>query len=172
MSDLSVGVLPVLLALGVGALSALVPVVNAEAFLVASVATVNGTGMRVALVVALAGGQAVGKVAFFLAARRGRSIRAGHRTRAGRSRRVPSPSTSSFRRRAGDLGTRSLALLDRRAPAAGVVLASASVGVPPLAVTSVAAGIRRTPLSLFLGCALAGRVARFGALAVPVALAR
>ncbi|MGL5817879.1 MAG: hypothetical protein ACRCYR_09975 [Phycicoccus sp.] len=166
MTEVTAGVLPVLLAFGYGALSALVPVVNAEAFLVASVATVPTTTGRVAVVAALGAGQTIGKLAFFLAARRGRSRRAG------RSPRRRSSSTSPRRRRIVDLGTRGLALLDRPAPAAGVVLASASVGIPPLAVTAVAAGVRRMPLPLFLGCTLVGRVARFGTLAVPVALAR
>ena len=66
---------------------------------------------------------------------------------------------------------RGLELLDRRLPAAGVLLTSAAVGLPPLAVTTVAAGARRTPASLFVACTLTGRLARFGVLAAPVVLA-
>lgn len=62
-------------------------------------------------------------------------------------------------------GERGLGLLDRPWPAAGVLLTSASVGVPPLAATSVAAGLRSTGPCLFTACTLAGRVARFGLLA-------
>jgi len=37
--------------------------------------------------------------------------------------------------------------------------------------TTVAAGARHTPASLFVACTLTGRLARFGALAAPVVLA-
>ncbi|WP_432537196.1 hypothetical protein [Kineococcus arenarius] len=47
------------------------------------------------------------------------------------------------------------------------MLLSATTGVPPLAVTSIAAGLRRTPVPLFTVCCLAGRSARFLALGLP-----
>ena len=46
-----------------------------------------------------------------------------------------------------------------------MLLTSASVGVPPLAATSVAAGLRTTGPWLFTACTLTGRVARFGLIA-------
>jgi membrane protein YqaA with SNARE-associated domain len=58
--------------------------------------------------------------------------------------------------------------LQRPWAAGGVVLASASVGVPPLAVVSVAAGIARTPRVLFAVTCITGRILRFGAVAVLV----
>lgn len=61
--------------------------------------------------------------------------------------------------------SRGLGLLDRPWPAAGVLLASAAVGMPPLAATSVAAGARRTGPALFAGCTLVGRFVRFGLIA-------
>ncbi|MGL4743916.1 MAG: hypothetical protein ACRCXL_05945 [Dermatophilaceae bacterium] len=165
MNDLGTGAVPVLLALGFGGLSALVPVLNAEAFLLASAAVAPTTAVQFALVAALGVGQTAGKVVLFLAARRGRELRAGRPRRPRRQR-------GRLQQRLGILGARALALLDRPAPAAGVLVASASVGIPPLAVTSVAAGTRTTPLWLFVGCTLVGRVARFAALATPVVLAR
>jgi hypothetical protein len=62
-------------------------------------------------------------------------------------------------------GRRSVLLLDRPWPAAGLLLSSASLGLPPLAATSVAAGLRRTGPALFAGCTLAGRLVRFGLIA-------
>ncbi|MGL5858979.1 MAG: hypothetical protein ACRC35_11365 [Angustibacter sp.] len=132
-------VLAPVVAAATGFASALVPVINAELALIAA-ARVWSTPVAVAVAVGLAVGQTVGKVLVFLAARRGASW---HRDR--RSRR-------SNRGRRGDGGgrPRHRALGDRIRPwvdgsrgrlgRGGVVLLSASVGVPPLAVVSAAVG--------------------------------
>jgi membrane protein YqaA with SNARE-associated domain len=132
------------LALGVGLLSALIPVVNAEVFLLAATASVSPL-VGVGAVVGLAVGQVAGKLCLFTASRRSRQAVTHRRRR--RPAREP------------------------RWPATGVLLTSAAVGVPPLAVTTVAAGARRTPAALFVACTLTGRLARFGVLAAPVVLA-
>jgi membrane protein YqaA with SNARE-associated domain len=150
-------------ALGVGVLSALLPVVNAEVFLLAATATVS-PWVGVGAVVGLSVGQVAGKVVLFGASRRSRTTVAGRRER----RRAARPPREPRWPRVKAWGERSLGMLDRRGPAAGVLLASAAVGVPPLAVTTVAAGARRTPASLFVACALTGRLARFAVLAAPV----
>jgi membrane protein YqaA with SNARE-associated domain len=166
-------------ALGVGALSAWVPLVNAEAYVLALAATtspVHGWSS----VAGIAIGQTAGKQLMFAAARggsrsgwlnsarwRGRFARPGRRRPAEapvRTPREPGP----FRRRMADWGERGLQLLDRPWPASGVVLAAASVGIPPLAVVSVAAGLRGTSGLLVAVCTLAGRAARFAAMAAPV----
>jgi membrane protein YqaA with SNARE-associated domain len=156
----------VALTVGVGLLSALIPVVNAELYLLAIVATaspVTGVGA----VVGLAVGQVAGKVCLFAAARRGRV--AGERWR---GRHPPDGGGSgAWRSRLSRWAGGGLGLLDRALPAAGVLFTSAAVGLPPLAVTTVAAGVRRTPASLFVACALSGRLVRFGALAAPLVLA-
>ena len=155
----------VALTVGVGLLSALIPVVNAELYLLAIVATaspVTGAGA----VVGLAVGQVAGKVCLFLAARRGRA--AGQQWR---GRHAPSESSAAWRRKLSRWALGGLGLLDRGLPAAGVLFTSAAVGMPPLAVTTVAAGARRTPASLFVVCALSGRLVRFGILAAPLVLA-
>jgi membrane protein YqaA with SNARE-associated domain len=152
------------LALGVGLLSALVPIVNAEVFLLAATASVSPV-VGTAAVAGLAVGQVAGKLCLFGASRGSRTAVAHRRRRSWRASRPPRwPRVRAW-------GDRGLGLLDRRLPAAGVLLASASVGLPPLAVTTVAAGARRTPTALFVTCALAGRLARFGVLAAPVVLA-
>jgi membrane protein YqaA with SNARE-associated domain len=157
------------LTVGVGLVSALVPVVNAELYLLAIVATAASPAAGVGAVVGLAVGQVAGKVCLFLAARRGRA--AGERWR---GRHAPSPprlEPAAWRRRLSHWALRGLGLLDRGLPAAGVLFTSAAVGMPPLAVTTVAAGARRTPASLFVVCALSGRLVRFGILAAPLVLA-
>jgi membrane protein YqaA with SNARE-associated domain len=63
---------------------------------------------------------------------------------------------------------RSLVWLQRPRAAGVIVLMSASVGVPPLAVVSAAAGVAKTPRPLFALTCLTGRVLRFGVLAVLV----
>jgi membrane protein YqaA with SNARE-associated domain len=150
------------LALGVGLLSALIPVVNAEVFLLAATASVSPL-VGVGAVVGLAVGQVAGKLCLFTASRRSRQA-VTHRRRRRPAREPRWPRVRAW-------SDRGLELLDRRLPAAGVLLTSAVVGVPPLAVTTVAAGARRTPAALFVACTLTGRLARFGVLAAPVVLA-
>jgi membrane protein YqaA with SNARE-associated domain len=154
------------LTVGVGLLSALIPVVNAELYLLGIVATASPVA-GVGAVAGLAVGQVAGKVCLFVAARRGRA--AGTRWRGRHSPADGEP--AAWRRKLTGWAGGGLSLLDRGLPAAGVLFASAAVGLPPLAVTTVAAGARRTPVSLFVACALSGRLVRFGALAAPLVLA-
>jgi membrane protein YqaA with SNARE-associated domain len=149
----------VLTALGVGVASALLPVVNAEAILAAAaVAGPDAWVYALSLAVSLAVGQTVGKLILFEAARRGLGGRFGARKAALRPR-------TGWQRRALDL-------LGSRGSAAAVVLLSASVGLPPLALVSIAAGTLRTRRTDFAVCCLAGRIVRFCAIACSVVLAR
>ena len=158
----------VALTVGVGLLSALVPVVNAELYLLAIVATASPVA-GVGAVLGLAVGQVAGKVCLFLAARRGGA--AGRRWRGRHAPAAPGREPAAWRRRLPRWTLGGLGVLDRGLPAAGVLFTSAAVGMPPLAVTTVAAGVRRTPASLFVACALSGRLVRFGVLAAPLVLA-
>ena len=157
-------------------MSAWVPLVNAEAYVLGLAATVSPV-LGWSSVAGITVGQTAGKQLMFVAARRGRE--SGWRWRRRRPRgggpdgpprpgREPRRPPGPMRRRLADWGERGLLLLDRPWPAGGVVLAAASVGVPPLAVVSVAAGIRSTSALLVAGCTLAGRAARFAVLAAPV----
>ncbi|MEH0931342.1 hypothetical protein [Micromonospora sp. CPCC 205558] len=148
------------LALGYGVASALVPVVNAEAYAV--IAGHRG-GHALVAVVALALGQTVGKLLLFESARRGsgrlaRTLaqRRGSGRAAGRAARWTEP----IRR-----------WLSRRRTALPTVLVSAAVGVPPLAVVSLAAGTAGLRRWEFAVACLSGRVIRFGLLVLPAALA-
>lgn len=157
---------------GVG--SAFVPVLNAETYLTATAATVDArTAVAVALAVGI--GQTAGKSVVFLAARRGRTMRMPWQRR---PRPVPAPDGAdpdptpngvgaeppSSGGRFGwlrEAGRRGLALMDRPLLGTGVVLVSASVGVPPLALTAIAAGLSRMRLPIFAATVLGGRTVWF-----------
>jgi len=132
-------------AIGMGMASAVVPVVNAEAMVAAAGA---GLPLRAALItaVALAVGQTIGKILLFEAARRGRRLK----ERSGR----PSRALRPWQQRLMDR-------LSGRWAAGGTVLASAGLGLPPLALVSVAAGMAGTRRLDFAACCLFGRIARF-----------
>lgn len=139
--------LALLLGLGAGLASALVPLVNAEAYAVAAAGRV-GTAWVPLLVLALAAGQTAGKLVLFESARRGAARFADrHRNRR--------------------WATRVRAWLARDRTGVPLVLAAASVGVPPLAVVSLAAGASGQRRWLFGAVCLAGRAARFAAIAIP-----
>ncbi len=198
---------------GFGVASALIPIINAEAYVLAVCATAAPWPASLAMV-ALVAGTLGGKLVLFLGARhRDRLGRLLHRhgtamdaaergvaaeitreeaalqqaqTRAGagtapavtpphrRWRWLP-PAPRWLQRMNRAIvawGDRALGLLDRPWQSAGVLLASATLGVPPLAVTTIAAGLRRTKLPIFIICVLIGRAARFAVVAVPTLLAR
>ncbi len=151
-------ILEVLAAAGVGIVSALLPVVNAEAFQAGS-SLLQRPAVVVACVVALALGQTVGKVVIFIASRRGATR--WRSTHAGRRSRVP-----AWLQRAN---ARLLQWLSHPAGGPAAVAVSASVGIPPLALVSATAGVSTIRCWAFCVACLVGRVVRFGTLAGGVA---
>lgn len=151
MSTISATLLGLLFGLG----SALLPFLNAETYAIASVAASPWT---IALVVtALACGQTVGKLLLFELARRGSAgLKAPARLRALTS---------------GRWSGRIQGALSERRTALPLVLMSAGLGLPPLALVSVAAGAADQKRGDFVVACLVGRAARFAALAGPVAFA-
>lgn len=138
----------VLVALAYGAMSALVPVVNAEAYaLVAAGRSVTPVALLV--VVGLACGQTAGKLVLFEAARqgRGRVVRRGDKV----ARWAPRIAHALRSRRTGH----------------PLVLSAAVLGLPPLAAVSLAAGAAGQRRWEFALLCLVGRAARFAALALP-----
>ena len=134
--------------LGGALLSSLVPVINAEALVLAGALTASpALGLTVTLVVTV--GQVAGKVVLY---RGGRGI--------GDSRATESSERAI--RLARHLRSRQ-GLLHL------VFFASASVGLPPLYLMAVVAGIARLPLRTFVVLCFAGRFIRFQSLAlIPV----
>lgn len=143
------------LCFGIG--SALFPVLNAEAYALIT-ASRSGVAVTVLVALALAVGQTLGKLGLFEGSRRG-----SHRLL---SRRV---------RREREALDRWLARIEKhltqRRTGVPLVLASASLGLPPLAVVSLAAGAAGQDRTDFVTACLIGRAARFLVLALPLTLA-
>ena len=161
----------VILMVGVGLLSGLVPIINAEALLIAAV--VQASERWPAVVVAVAIGQSGAKVLIYLAARDGRRFLPTRWTH--RQRRPPTRHRGTLTRlrnttrRWSPHADRVAELVRRPLAGSALILASAVGGIPPLAATSVIAGASRMRLSLFGTTCLTGRLVRFTIIAIPVA---
>ncbi|WP_345630604.1 VTT domain-containing protein [Rugosimonospora acidiphila] len=152
--------LEALIALGYGLASALVPLINAEAFAV--VAGARGSHAAV-IVLGLALGQTAGKLLLFESARRatgGLAQRIARRSRSGRVTARAARWADPIRR-----------WLSRRRTGLPTVLVSAAIGIPPLAAVSLAAGTAGLRRREFAAVCLLGRAIRFTILALPTALA-
>jgi membrane protein YqaA with SNARE-associated domain len=152
--------LEALIALGYGLASALVPLINAEAFAV--IAGARGGHAWVA-VLCLALGQTAGKLLLFESARRATGRLAARIARRLRSDRI----TARAARWAGSIRR----WLSRRRSGLPTVLVSATTGIPPLAAVSLAAGTAGLRRWEFATACLLGRTIRFAILALPTALA-
>ncbi|MFL6081327.1 MAG: hypothetical protein ACJ714_15465 [Ornithinibacter sp.] len=141
-----------LAAVGMGLGSALLPFLYAEANAVVSARTTPSSAVALGVAPALAAGQTAGKLVLFESARR-RSQRWAARDESSRQ--------ALWAARVGPWLTS-----PRRGPP--VVLLSATLGVPSLAVVSLAAGACRQRRELFAVLVLTGRV-RFAAIALPAA---
>ncbi|MEV0067702.1 MULTISPECIES: hypothetical protein [unclassified Amycolatopsis] len=165
-----------LVTLGVAFGSAIVPVVNAELFVVGLCASQHDVHW-LWLGAAVAVGQIAGKLLYYLAARG--SIRLPpflhdrlhnrlHRER------LPSARRDRWHRRTKVLRAKIEALRERcqRHPhwMAGTYGVSSLIGLPPFMATSVLAGMVRMRLVTFLAAGLAGRWVRFSLLAASPAL--
>ena len=134
-----------LLALGVGVLSAVVPVVNAELAAVAVGSLPTLAAVLSALALAL--GQTAGKLVLFEGGRRGSA-------RWERLRGMPR------------WVEQSKAALAARRTSVPLVLASSGIGLPPLAVVSVVAGAAGMGRVEFAALCFIGRAVRFVGLAL------
>jgi len=148
--------------LGIGVASALIPLVNAEAYLGALAATGVGGGQGDAATLWLlsfvaAVGQTIGKVIYY---ELGRSSLKWAWVR----RKTETPKWQ-------DRLTRWRAKVDsNRLGAGALVFAAASLGVPPLAVIAVIAGQLNINRYVFIANVLVGRTLRFAAVLFGVGL--
>jgi membrane protein YqaA with SNARE-associated domain len=148
-----------LLACGVGVVSALFPVVNAEAVLVGSSA-LQAPLVVAAVVVAMSLGQTGGKLLIFAGSRRG--------VTRWRARRTGSPvRTPTWVRRAN---AKLLHWLSHPVGGPAAVALSATVGLPPLAVVSASAGVSSLRSLAFCLACFTGRLVRFATLAGSVSV--
>lgn len=141
----------------VGISSALLPVfVNAEAYVIATGATVDSKFNLVIIILILVIATTIGKAFVFQLARTGsRKINSVER-------KPPRNNFFAWLRRASD---RLLGLLDR--PYAGALTAflSSVAGIPPLAIVTIMAGASKQPQWLFLTMVFTGRMIQFLAIA-------
>jgi membrane protein YqaA with SNARE-associated domain len=161
---------PVALILVMGLVSGLIPLINAEALLVAAV--VQAHDRWPALVIAIALGQSGAKVLIYLTARDGHKLlppRWAHHPQHTHARHN-SLTRLSWMTRSWSPNADRVAELARR-PVAGsaLILTSAIAGIPPLAATSAIAGMSRMRLPLFVATCLTGRLVRFTTIAIPLA---
>src|SRR5690349_7289865 len=152
MTDLLDGVASIVTAIGVGIASALIPVVNAEVAVGTAGVTLS-VGLAIAVSIAIAVGQTIGKIVLFEAARTGARVRAAKKSEKPKK---PMPAWQQ----------RLVKQLDGRWQTNGVVLLSAGVGLPPLAIVSIAAGACQSRRLDFAVCCLLGRTIRFVTLAM------
>lgn len=183
--------LTALATIGLGFVSAFVPIVNAEA-MAATSGVVTTVASAAFIAIALAAGQTAGKVTIFYCAKLGR--RSHDARRAQREQQALRVAVTTDEPGALKTATRTEAQadtkkdtkkdtraariarrLDRtfqsRRSSAGVTLASAAVGLPPLLLVSAAAGAAKMRIVDFVACCFVGRAARFAAIAIPIALA-
>lgn len=131
---------------GLAVASALIPLINIEAVIALAATQGNAPGWLVVAVSAV--GQMAGKLVWYYG---GREL--DRFAFVARRMRRPRASAALERWRARSVG--------RPWFTAGLLLASATVGLPPYAVISVVAGALRVPLVVFLATGLAGRLLRF-----------
>lgn len=145
---------------GFGLMSAVVPLANAEAYVVTS-QMVTTAAVPVALATAI--GQSFGKLMLFLAVRQGKKIPERH-ARYRPARRAYGPTRS----RTIQLTRQLLGLIGTKRWGMPIVFAAAAVGLPPVYAVSLLAGATSMRASLFFVTVLVGRILRFVLLALGV----
>ena len=149
---------------GYGVLSALVPFVNAESYVVVS--GLSSIGRAVPVVVGVALGQTLGKVLLFLGVRRGKQFpfirREGARFRRG--------TAGPARRKLSEAVAFLLRLVGEKRWGLPIVLLAGVVGLPPLYAVALLAGATRMRVGWFAAAVLVGRTVRFVLVARGVAV--
>jgi membrane protein YqaA with SNARE-associated domain len=154
------------LAVGFGIGSAVIPILNAEAYVLG--VGVSGALDPVVAAVGVSVGQTIGKIAMFLAVR----YRPGY---AAKKDKEPKPVDLDTRRGRfvqwnREVSKRLLDALSDRRWGVPVTLLSSSVGIPPLYGVALIAGASRMGVVTFSLSVLIGRLARFITLALGVGL--
>ena len=106
----------------------------------------------------MTGGLVAGKVTHFVAAAKGAEV---YTRRREKKERDASRSPGPVRERLTRWSKAMVGVLDRPRLGPLVMLASSGVGFPPLAVVTVAAGIKRVPIGAFVVVTTLGCLARF-----------
>lgn len=156
---------------GYGVLSALVPIFNAELYVMA-VASLARPEMAAGAVVAMTLGTVVGKIVIFEGARRGsarftRGSVAENTAKATHAAKSAGP----VRRWISRANAIMLGWLSDKRLGPLTTLAASLVGIPPLFIVSVLAGVARQNIVLFCSAVFVGRFIRFAIVAWPFIIA-
>ena len=144
-----------LTSVAVGVVSALVPLVNGETYVVGS--QLSRLAGPAPVVMGIAVGQTAGKVLLFLGVRRGQQFAFVRRERS-RLRDLP---VGHVRQRFRAIGIALLVLVGRKRWGLPIVFLAAVTGLPPLYAVALLAGATRMRLIWFATAVLVGRVLRF-----------
>lgn len=155
-------VVALLTSIGYGILSAIVPVINAEAYVVASQVTAVAGAVPIAVGIAI--GQTAGKVAMFYAVREGRRL-SFFTSRREESRSRP---VSPGRRRWRAFVDRLLQLVGDPRWGLPITFLASFVGIPPLYAVALIAGATKMNGGWFTLVVFAGRLIRFVSLALGI----
>lgn len=152
--------LALLTSIGFGTLSAVLPLANAEAYVIASQVSAVAGPIPIAIGVGI--GQTIGKVILFLGVRRGRELKPVRAaTRPGRP---VGPVRTRLRAAVAAL----LALVGQKRWGLPIVGLAALAGVPPLFAVALLAGATKMRLLGFTAVVLVGRTGRFVLVALGV----
>jgi membrane protein YqaA with SNARE-associated domain len=149
---------------GYGVLSAVLPFVNAESYVVVS--GISSIGRTLPIVAGIALGQTLGKVLLFLGVRRGKQFPFVRRERARFQRGTAGPA----RRKLSHAVAVLLRLVGEKRWGLPIVLLAAVTGLPPLYAVALLAGATRMRIGWFTAAVLVGRTARFVLVARGVAV--
>jgi len=144
-----------LTSIGFGTVSAVVPIVNAEAYVIASqMSAVTGP---IPIAIGIAMGQTVGKLLLFFGVREGKELSFIKHRREVRKQRPVGPTRARFRAAMAKL----LDLVGQERWGLPVVLVAAIVGFPPLYAVALLAGATTMSPVWFGLTVLVGRLCRF-----------
>jgi len=144
-----------LTSIGFGTVSAVVPVVNAEAYVIASQLSAVIGPIPIAIGVAI--GQTVGKLLLFFGVRQGKELPFIKHRREVRQQRPVGPARARFRAAMAKL----LDLVGQERWGLPIVLVAAIVGIPPLYAVALLAGATTMSPVWFGLTVLVGRLCRF-----------
>jgi membrane protein YqaA with SNARE-associated domain len=144
-----------LTSIGFGAVSAVIPIVNAEAYIIASQMSAVAGPIPIAIGIAI--GQTIGKLLLFFGVREGKELSFIKHRREARKQRPVGPTRARFRA----AGAKLLDLVGKERWGLPIVLVAAIVGFPPLYAVALLAGATTMSPVWFGLTVLVGRLCRF-----------
>jgi membrane protein YqaA with SNARE-associated domain len=144
-----------LTSIGFGAVSAVIPIVNAEAYIIASQMSAVAGPIPIAIGIAI--GQTIGKLLLFFGVRQGKELSFVKHRREIRKQRPVGPTRARVRA----AGAKLLNLVGQERWGLPIVLIAAIIGFPPLYAVALLAGATTMSPVWFGLTVLVGRLCRF-----------